>query len=159
MISEIDRHFPVLSLWSLFWSIYFISSVISSVRRTRFSQNYTEAWRKNHPNYAISVFFDRSSCVRIPCPDPDDPAVDDAWFWNHLSFFYRISRMEGDLIPVLLPRSLVRLEIVKVSSLLSSQASMRIQEQSSLPSEARGWTFTTRGPHTFLGNLIIITYS
>lgn len=121
------RAFPIFSesLWSLFWSIYFITSV----RRQRFSQNYTEAWRKEHPIHAISVFFDRSSCIRIPCRDLDDPACDDAWLLNHLSFFYGISRVEEGLAPTVLPKSLVRLEVVKVST-LSHYAPVQIQGNS-----------------------------
>ncbi|KAH8781255.1 hypothetical protein F5883DRAFT_539733 [Diaporthe sp. PMI_573] len=110
IVSRMDQAFPIFSLWSLFWSIYFITSV----RRKRFTQNYIEAWRQNYPDYAIPVFFDRSSCLRIPCPDPNDPALDDAWIWSHLSFFYRISRIEGGIAPVLLPKSLSRLETVEI---------------------------------------------
>lgn len=139
-MSKVDRHFPIFSLWSLFWSIYFITSF----RRKRFTQNYIEAWRQNYPNHVISVFFDRSSCVRIPCPGPNDPALDDAWLWNHLSFFYRISRIEGGIAPVLLPKSLVRLEIVQVSSMLSHQAFRRMQSYSSFPRKARCWTCVMR---------------
>lgn len=135
-----DQAFPIFSLWSLFWSIYFITSV----RRKRFTQNYIEAWRQNYPDYAIPVFFDRSSCLRIPCPDPNDPALDDAWIWSHLSFFYRISRIEGGIAPVLLPKSLSRLETVEVSSLLSLHGLMRMQSYSSFSGKTSDWTCVTR---------------
>lgn len=118
IVSRLDRiSSPGLlsfSAWSTFWSLYFITCV----RRKRFSQNYIEAWRQKYPNRAISVFFDRSGCVRIPCPD-DDAELNGPWLWNHLSFFYHISRIEGDISMVLLPKSLVRLEIIQVRLLLS----------------------------------------
>lgn len=143
IISRLDRHFPIFSLWSLFWSTY---SLIS-VRRKRFSQNYTEAWRQHYPDHAISVFFDRSSCVRIPCPDPHDPLLDDAWLWDHLAFFYRISQISGGIALVLLPKSLVRLEIVHVSSLLSYYDVDAMNWCGSFSSTVRGGTCVRRDSH------------
>lgn len=35
--------------------------------------------------------------------------------WKHLSFFYRLYRIEGGFSQVLLPKALVRFEIVEAS--------------------------------------------
>ncbi|OHE97910.1 hypothetical protein CORC01_06773 [Colletotrichum orchidophilum] len=86
----------------------------TTIRRRRFSQNYHEAWRLKHPGSFISVFIGRSDCVQIPLPGPDEPGMDDLQMWKHLSFFYRLSRIEGGFSQVLLPKALVRFEIVEI---------------------------------------------
>jgi hypothetical protein len=111
MISEI---FHIPYLWNFFWSMYFLIAI----RRHRFSQNFFEAWRLKYPDHVITIFIDRSHCIHIPCPAPDAPEVNDAWLWDHISFFYRLSRIQGGILQAMLPKSLVNIEIVQVSYML-----------------------------------------
>ncbi|KAK1512119.1 hypothetical protein CTAM01_01049 [Colletotrichum tamarilloi] len=41
--------------------------------------------------------------------------MDDLQMWKHLSFFYRLYRIEGGFSQVLLPKALIRFEIVEIT--------------------------------------------
>ncbi|EXF74490.1 pfs domain-containing protein [Colletotrichum fioriniae PJ7] len=109
LVSKVSSFWP--SIWSYFWFTY----CLFAIRRRRFSQNYHEAWKLKHPGHFIPVFIGRSDCVRIPLPGPDEPGMDDLHMWKHLSFFYRLYRIEGGFSQVLLPKALVRFEIVEIT--------------------------------------------
>ncbi|KAK1468712.1 RNA recognition domain-containing protein [Colletotrichum melonis] len=108
-VSKVSLFWP--SIWSYFWFIY----CLFAIRRRRFSQNYHEAWKLKYPGHFIPVFIGRSDCVRIPLPGPDEPGMDDLQMWKHLSFFYRLYRIEGGFSQVLLPKALIRFEIVEIT--------------------------------------------
>lgn len=53
--------------------------------------------------------------IQVPCVSPADPGISDKQLLKHLGFFYRFCRTRGGLVQALLPRSLLRVDIVKVS--------------------------------------------
>ncbi|KAG7081578.1 pfs domain-containing protein [Colletotrichum scovillei] len=108
-VSKVSSFWP--SIWSYFWFTY----CLFAIRRRRFSQNYHEAWKLKYPGHFIPVFIGRSDCVRVPLPGPDEPEIDDLQMWKHLSFFYRLYRIEGGFSQVLLPKALIRFEIVEIT--------------------------------------------
>ncbi|RYP66845.1 hypothetical protein DL771_007567 [Monosporascus sp. 5C6A] len=96
--------------WNIFWSLYFVLSL----RRRNFSQNYLEAWRLKYPDYVITVFIDRTNCLQIPCAPPDGDEISDRWLLEHLAFFHRYARIQSGLLQVLLPKTLVRVDVVEL---------------------------------------------
>lgn len=73
------------------------------------------AWKLKYAEHIMTIFFDGTHCIHVPCADPSEPTIDDKWLWRHVSFFYRMLRIQAGPISWLLPTSLVRIEIVEVS--------------------------------------------
>ncbi|KND92237.1 hypothetical protein TOPH_02990 [Tolypocladium ophioglossoides CBS 100239] len=96
--------------WPVFWWLY--STFALSGRR--FWQNYLNAWARNYPCWAVKVLIDGRNCIQIPVPAPNDGGFDDAWLLGHLGFFYRLSQMHGGLPNVILPKTLIRVDVVEL---------------------------------------------
>ncbi|KAI0867492.1 hypothetical protein GGS24DRAFT_289723 [Hypoxylon argillaceum] len=108
-ISTLANLTGIRSTWGFFWTTYFLFSLSYH----HFSQNYLEAWRLTHPTHVITIFIDKINCINIPCPDPHD--CNDLWLLQHLSLFYRMSRIGGGLFQAILPTSLVQIDIVELN--------------------------------------------
>ncbi|KAI0438917.1 hypothetical protein F4803DRAFT_569060 [Xylaria telfairii] len=110
VVSRLAPVFTRPRIWSFFWTTYFFSCQVPEV----FLQNYLEAWRLTYPAYVITIFIDQINCIHVPCPDPHAADINDLWLLKHLSLFYRMSRIHGGIFQAILPKSLRRIDIVKV---------------------------------------------
>ncbi|KAH6710488.1 hypothetical protein EV126DRAFT_24987 [Verticillium dahliae] len=128
LVARLEDRVPRLSPWRIYWTAYFTFAS----PKTIFALNYLETWRLQHSQYRISVFFDRSDNVLLPCPAFDAPEVDDAWVFKNLSVFYRMSRINDGLLQALLPKSLERIEVVQVRAAHQSPSERLSWAQSDL---------------------------
>jgi hypothetical protein len=76
-------------------------------------QNYMEAWRQNNADYYMVMFVDHDEYTKIPCPDPT--TLNDRDLMIHLDFFYCVTKVQGSITQVLLPKDRIRVDIVDVS--------------------------------------------
>ncbi|KAL1966293.1 hypothetical protein VTN77DRAFT_4646 [Rasamsonia byssochlamydoides] len=113
-ISKLSGRRPNSIWWRLFWALYFSFSL----RRSRFRQNYVEAWRQHFPKYSLVIFVDQGSRLEIPCEDPAQ--ADDAWLLRYLSTFYAVIKVESTILGAILPKELTRIDVVDLVQGLSA---------------------------------------
>jgi len=87
----------------LWWSLYFLLSEASD-----FEQNYLEAWSQR-PTTFVHIFVG-SDYLHAPLPDD----ADDADTLKHLRMYYRLIRAQRSLLEIVLPKTLGRVDRVKV---------------------------------------------
>lgn len=78
--------------------------------------NYLAAWRQHYPCEVI-VFVDNKheSFLRIPCPPVlENATLDDEYLFKHLYHIYNLSKIQGGLIMALIPKSLIKVDIIEV---------------------------------------------
>ena len=108
------RKDPGQFLCSLFWTIQFLSHW----KVSKFLDSYVAAWEQQlGTQHGIILLADANleSAMHIPCPpvgDNDDTHDDD--LFAYLLHMYHIMMMQRDSIPMMILKSLVRVEVVEV---------------------------------------------
>jgi len=103
-----DGPVGIFSCWT-FWFCY----LILGIRPSRFVTNHVAAWRQKYPDYEVALFVDRKTPVlKIPCAAPD--ALDDATLFRHFHYFHNLMKIASGSVSALLPKSPLRVEIIKV---------------------------------------------
>jgi hypothetical protein len=110
--TRVNNPFGQINCW-VFWAFY----LVFCFRLSRFLTNYLAAWKQNFGNLHEVVLFADSkheSILRVPCPSPDERFVDDKYLAKHLYHVYNICRIRQGLLAVLIPKIVVRVEVIEV---------------------------------------------
>jgi hypothetical protein len=109
-------------LWRLFWHSYFLFG-----SKSAFHENYLEAWKQKFDEEqskqipplgerSIVIFKDSDDKLEIPCRRD----MDDNLFFQQISRFYYLRKVEIGLVEMIGFKSLNYIEVVKVTSNLVS---------------------------------------